>query len=822
VADLRSYLIPSLTQGISQQPDGQKDPSQGEIQINAVSSIADGLRKRDSSQALAMVSGLPFGDAFTHSILRDDAEKYIAVITDSSVQVFDLLGAEIPVNAPGGYGYLASVVNAKTDIRVATVADYTFISNIKTNTAMLPDLGPPVEREYPHECLIWIRAANYGQTYTVTVNAITATVTTAVAPVVISGGTTTEYRISSEDIAAGLATALADPDITITRSGSVLHVVSDDPITLAATDARGNADITAITNNVQSFNDLPRIGPRGYQVEVVGDPTNRFDGYFVEFVPAEGRGEFGEGTWQECAAPGIEYTIDPDTMPHALIRRPDGEFYFGPLDGSPAVSEDGEVGGPGVDVPAWGGRVAGDLETAPDPGFIGFPINDLFIHKNRLGMLADEKIILSRSADFFAFFPETVTTVLESDPVELNASNNRVSILRYAVPYQDELILFSDQIQFRFGSSSDLGLTPQTAQLSVLTQYEMDRRARPLQVGPAIVFSQKNGEWTQFREFSIRGAGTALIADADSLTEYVSTYVPSGIFRLASNDTGNSWYAISDKEGFTDRIYVYKYFFRNSGSGTEKAQSSWSYWQLSGASKVLQILVQEEVLFLLVEYPDGTVWLEKMNVGDRQEDEASPVPVLLDRRVGTTTATPAALRMERGAYDPLLLQTTWTLPYDAAATTQIWSAWGGAWVGGVKLGSTDSGDTITALGDWSETDVWAGERFEMRYRFSRFKYMKDVGGGRVATNVQRTQVRRAKLRYHDTGWFQVVVAPTYRPEAVYKFDGLADGQGPKDGVFNIPVMGKGEQVVVEILNDTPHPSQFLTCEWEGLITGKSR
>lgn len=814
MADLRSYLIPNLVQGVSQQPDGQKDPSQAEIQINAVSSITDGVRKRAGTRALARVSTTPFGDAFTHSILRDDTEKYIAVITNSTIKVFDLEGAEIPVNAPGGYGYLASVVEAKADIRAATIADFTFISNTRTSTAMLSTLAPAVPRPTTHEALVWIRAANYGQTYRVRVNALTATVQTAVAPVIITGGVTTEYRISSADIAQSVATAVAAAGITITRQGSVLHITSNSPITVDATDARANADVVAITNNVQTFSDLPTIAPQGYQVEVVGDPNNQFDGYYVEFVPAVGQGTFGEGTWQECAAPGVQFRINPATMPHALIRRPDGQFHFGPLNGATAAAV-------GVDVPLWGERVAGDLDTAPDPGFIGVPINDLFIHKNRLGILADERVILSRSADLFAFFPETVTAVLDTDPIEITASSNRVSVLRYAISYQDELILFSDQLQFRFSSGSDVGLTPQSAQLSVLTQYEMDRRAKPLQVGPAIVFGQKNGEWMQFREFSIRGAGTALIADAQSLTEYVSTYVPGGVFRLASNDTGNTWFAISDKTGFADRVYVYKYFFRNSGSGTEKAQSSWSYWQLNGATKVLQILVQEEVLFLLVEYPDGSVWLESMNVGDKQEDEASPTPVLLDRRVGTTTATPAPLRMARGVFNPLLQQTTWTLPYTVAALSEVWTTWGGAWPGGVKLGSSNT-NTVVGLGDWSGVDVWAGERFEFRYRFSRFKYMRDVGGGRVAANVLRTQVRRAKLRYHGTGWFRAVVAPTYRPEAVYRFDGVADGQGLKDGVFTIPIMGKGEETVVEILNDTPHPCQFLTLEWEGLITGKSR
>ena len=65
---LASYAIPNLAQGISQQPDAQRDPSQGEIQINGMSSILEGLRKRDCSQTVALVSNTDFGDAFIHSI----------------------------------------------------------------------------------------------------------------------------------------------------------------------------------------------------------------------------------------------------------------------------------------------------------------------------------------------------------------------------------------------------------------------------------------------------------------------------------------------------------------------------------------------------------------------------------------------------------------------------------------------------------------------------------------------------------------------------------------------------------------------------------
>ena len=80
-------------------------------------------------------------------------------------------------------------------------------------------------------------------------------------------------------------------------------------------------------------------------------------------------------------------------------------------------------------------------------------------------------------------------------------------------------------------------------------------------------------------------------------------------------------------------------------------------------------------------------------------------------------------------------------------------------LGGVLLGETSSGNTITARGDWSSTDVWAGEPYDFIYRFSWFKLVEEIGGGKAAVNSFRTQVRYAKLRYHESGFFQVMVMP---------------------------------------------------------------
>lgn len=825
---LTAYSIPNLIQGISQQSDAQRDPTQGELQVNGYSSLTDGLRKRAGTSVLRQISSASLGDVFFHSILRDSSEKYLVVIAKTAVRVFDLNGIEKTVSAPSGYGYLSTVVNCAADIRCASIGDFTFISSVRRLPAMAPGLSPATPRPATNEALVWVRAANYGQTYRVSVNGALAVVTTPVQPVVTSGNTVTENRISTADIAESIKTALSGVSgVSIAREGSVLHLTSSSAITVAATDARSNADITAITSTVQAFTDLPALAPRGYTVEIIGQEANQYDGYFVSFVPRGASATFGEGTWQECVAPGMPYQLDATTMPHLLIRLPSGSFYFGPANGSTQG---------GITVPTWGQRTAGDYDTAPDPSFIGKAIQGVFIYRNRLGLLADENVILSRARDYFEFFPETVTTVLDTDPIDLTASSNRVSVLRHAVPTQDELILFSNQLQFRL-STGDAALTPATAMVSILTAYEADMTVEPLQTAAGIVFAQSNGSWQQFREFSIRGAGTALVGAAPSLTDHVPTLIPSGVSRLVGNDTAGVWFAITMAAGFQDRIYVYKFADRSTGSGVERVQRSWSYWEMPG--RVLQVLCVLETLYLLIEYPDGSVWLESMPVADRLTTDALTT-LLLDRMVTTTAATPSVVRVASGVYNVITKTTTWTLPFALQGLTQAWSLYGSGQNGGKWLGSASSGNTITARGDWSGKAIVFGQPIEFRYRFSRFKVMLEQGGGRVASNVDRTQVRQARIRYHDTGYFRAEVTPERRPTATYTFDGwqlgvrnsqlgstLGQGLDIEDrqyfeGVFTVPIQARGETCIVELVNDTPNPCMFSSCDWLAQVTSRGQ
>ena len=159
---------------------------------------------------------------------------------------------------------------------------------------------------------------------------------------------------------------------------------------------------------------------------------------------------------------------------------------------------------------------------------------------------------------------------------------------------------------------------------------------------------------------------------------------------------------------------------------------------------------------------------------------------------------------------------------------------------GRRRGPIAAGCRVWANASWTNQPIDVGESYSCRCRFTRVKLGREIGGGKAAANVERRQVRNAKLRYHETAHFKIHVIPEGRDTGIYTFDATilgsrvselgsvnATGFDPDnnrfyEGVFNIPIMSRGERCMVEIHNSTPHPCKFSTCEWIALVTGKAR
>lgn len=120
--------IPQFFNGVSQQAPNLRRESQVEDQVNCLSSIAEGITPRAHSEFLSLLEDGLLGEVAIHIINRSADERFVVVLGNESIRVFDLDGNEMTVTFPAGTDYLVST-NPKRDFRAYTVKDYTFIVN---------------------------------------------------------------------------------------------------------------------------------------------------------------------------------------------------------------------------------------------------------------------------------------------------------------------------------------------------------------------------------------------------------------------------------------------------------------------------------------------------------------------------------------------------------------------------------------------------------------------------------------------------------------------------------------------------------------------
>ena len=467
-----SRSIPTLLRGISQSSDSSKQADHADIQDNADSNPVIGLIKRSGLQYVTNISNSALGNVHIQTINRDANERYIAVFSNGNVKVYELDGTEKTVNKPDGTNYL-NTTNPRSVIKTVTIADFTFV----VNTSITATMDSSLSAGNITQAIVFINQVSDKTTYSVTVDGVTVT-----------DDTSSDSTLSTEQVASDLQSGLNSglTGFTIARSGSVVHIKKNDGsnFSIDGSDTQGNTQLTVVKDSVQRFTDLPTVSPNGYVVEVKGDEQTNFDNYYVKFVTNNGNA-LEEGQWEETVEAGIKFKFNYDTMPHVLIRQADGNFRFARVDGDSYT-----LSGQTYTLPKWGERTVGDLVSAPDPSFINAKINNVFFFRNRLGFLADDNVVLSRVSEFFNFFPETVLSVIDSDPIDVAASHTKVAILKNAVTMGEQLILFSDQTQFVLSSSAD-NLTPKTANVLVATEFESSDAASPVGSGSSIYFLTK-------------------------------------------------------------------------------------------------------------------------------------------------------------------------------------------------------------------------------------------------------------------------------------------------------------------------------------------
>jgi hypothetical protein len=356
--------------------------------------------------------------------------------------------------------------------------------------------------------------------------------------------------------------------------------------TLEAKGGLGNAGIEAFQDSVATAEDLPVESFNGHHLKV-RNTNSADDDYFLEFEAFNGTR--GKGYWKESRARDVSPGLNASTMPHQLENTGATTFTFGPV--------------------AWKDRQVGDDNSSPSPSFIGYKITSSFFYNSRFGMLSEDNVFFGVANDSFNFFVKSALTQVDSDPIDLNVASIRPVVLNDVLPSPQGLMLFSARQQFQVYAASATVLTPKTAVIRSISNYEMSSNISPVDVGTTAAFVNTVPGYSKLFTLQLREIEQSpLVVD---ISKVVLEWIPDTVDSLTVSPQ-NSVIMLTDR----DTSYMYLYRFYNNGE--RDLFQAWVKWQLVGTIQAADI-IDDDVLVVSQhedEYTIGKITLDQIPTGE--------------------------------------------------------------------------------------------------------------------------------------------------------------------------------------------------------------
>jgi len=303
----------SLYNGISQQSSELRLPSQVTDAVNTNMTVARGVEMRPPAEAIGSYTGEYTTDTLLHSIPYTSNISYLIAIgglaSTIDSQVYDNEGIAYPIiyQDAAAQAYLETI-DADGDfipmaaLQLTTILDFTFVCNKNVTPSMSTTLEPVlVNQGYLH---------------------VKNGVQQVLRNMVIDGTTHTDAKNADNDTDRIINAFEVDADGQAGFSGtkissSVLQILKDDTttFTLTASDSYGDTSMLAAMADGCKFEDIPPIATDGAIMTIV--PEDNVDAeYFLRY-------DADTKIWSEVTAPGQSSAFDPETMPHAFVRKVD-------------------------------------------------------------------------------------------------------------------------------------------------------------------------------------------------------------------------------------------------------------------------------------------------------------------------------------------------------------------------------------------------------------------------------------------------------------------------------------------------------------------
>lgn len=792
----------TLLQGMSQQPDRERLQGQVHDLVNMTSDPLRMLHRRPPTlfRESHAAPDVDPSKIFVHFYARGDDEEYLLVVypNDGDVYVYGTDGTEFTSLISSGMKTYLNTPDPKSDLVATTVGDYTFIVNNKV--AVEGITNEPVEWAISNHSRVSVVAEQYSREYRISVNftAIDETENTVTA-VHTTPASTDPAAESDVDAKKTIDALFADLEASSTfaanfdtsthgNEGVIIPKAGVGQYVVFVSDSTGGDAIEVINSSrVDNLGRLPVREKNNTLYKVVGG-TNDADDFYMRFdTPKDGPGGpeyFRSGTWVE--ANYGEAALDPETMPHILIRS--DNFTF--IGGSAGETVDS------TDIDAWAERLVGDKESNDLPPFANQPIVDMAVFQNRLVMVHPEGIVMSVSGDFFNFFKKTVTTLLDDAPIGLSSAGVQVNLLRYAQLHNRDLVLFADKAQYTVPGG--IAITPRTATMSESTQFVMQTKVRPAASGQNLFFAVNAGVFSGVREFYTDSDLNS--NNARPITVAVDKLIRGNVRLMKSSTNINKMLCMGTSGS---ESYLYEYLWED----TDRLQSAWGKWKFREDLYVFHIEFVEDRLTLMQYDPVNLmIHICDMDISQDVTQEFFEGDILMDHRTTASSVNTTIAGLDH-------------LPADINLLVAVQGA--GCPYPGMRI-PIDSwdGSTATLRRDMLGGTVYIGVKYESLVTPSQ-PFVRDAGNRAIGTS--QLTVGSYYLNFVDAGDFNVDVDAEYsyterNPGRVLGQESATIGDFVlTTGQFPVPVRARNDRSRITIRTDSPYPFTISDIEWDGLF-----
>ena len=548
--------------------------------------------------------------------------------------------------------------------------------------------------------------------------------------------------------------------------------------------------MNVVSNEVLTTEDLPKQCKHGMVIRIANS-ASQDDDYYLKFFGNNDKD--GEGVWEECVQPGVEIEFDNTTMPLQLVRDSSGNSF--------TLSE---VSWENADV----GNTHPTEGTNPRPSFVGKEINKMVFFRNRLVMLSDENIIMSRPGNFFNFWAKTATTFSNIDPIDISCSSTYPAIVYDAIQVNAGLLVFTKNQQFMLTTDSDI-LNPSTAKLNALASYNFNFKTNPISLGTTVGFLDNANKFSRFFEMSriLREGEPDVVEQSKVVSQLFAKEI-----KLISNSRENNVIFFSE-EGNT-KLYGYRYF----DSGNERVLQSWFSWTLTGNIQYhcmlddsLYVVVRNNAKDQLLKFPI------KIDDSGNYVTATDTVPIHLDHAQETSGWTYANGKSTKAK--PIGLESSNQLAaFDNSGATNI----------GRYGKVTINGSNMELDGDWSGETFIIGYLYDMQVELPTIYYTYQSGENWRADTRSDLVVHRVKFSFGDVGIYKITLDRNGKDQysevrEVNEANLLAANSSTflSQDFETIPTYERNKNLKITVSSEHPSPATLLSYQWEGDYNNRS-